>query len=388
MAAPQEPMGQQMPMEPVEAPPTAAPAAAEALDAHAKSPGPEIGGHVEAAYHLNLSRPETEDPVVLRSYDFFGGNTFMLHAAHLAIKHSFTDQVSAVIELGGGSDAATNNYTLNAPGNLNSVFDLQEAYATWATPVGLSITAGKFVTYEGIEVIEGPMNPTITRGFLFGLAEPFWHIGAKAHYAIEEIADIGVGVVNGWDQWVDNNDSKTFIFRIGVTPVEEFWAGLSGTVGAERPESNDDVRLSLDLTGGVKAGDMLTINFQANYGQEAGAVTLASGEADDASWFGFGLQPVLTLDEFSLGARFEYFMDNGGSRTATGITEASGDPADLSVWNLTLTPGYTVDEALQIRAEYRLDSASEDIFAEDFSTAEPDAESMQHTIAVAVAYMF
>ena len=48
-------------------------------------------------------------------------------------------------------------------------------------PGDLTLTGGKFVTYEGIEVIEGPVNPTLTRGFLFGLAEAIGHVGFKVH---------------------------------------------------------------------------------------------------------------------------------------------------------------------------------------------------------------
>jgi hypothetical protein len=305
------------------------------------------------------------------------------------LKHSFTDQVSAIIEFDGGMDATINNgtYFIDPAIPTISIFDVQEAYATWATPVGLTFTAGKFVTYEGIEVVEGPINPTITRGFLFGLAEPIYHVGAKLHYAIGEVADLGVGVANGWDTMIDNNDAKTFIFRVGITPVDEFWAGISGTYGAERTDSNDDRRLSLDLTGGVQAGDMVTINFQANYGSEPDAVTIVDDtgaviSTDDGSWFGFGLQPVLTVDAFSLGLRFEYFADNNGGRTGNLGT-------DTNVWNLTLTPGYTIDEALQLRAEYRFDSANERIFGtDDPATADNEVEDSQHTIALAVAYMF
>jgi hypothetical protein len=341
-----------------------------------EAPAPRVSGHLEAAYHLNLSQPEAEDPVLLRSYDEFGGNSFLLHAAHLALEHSFSDQVSAVIEIDGGTDAVVN-------GGLGW-FDVQEAYATWALPFGLSFTGGKFVTYMGIEVIEGPVNPTITRGFLYGLAEPFTHVGAKAHYAIGELADVGVGVVNGWDQMIDNNDAKTFIWRVGVTPVDEFWAGLSGSYGAERDDSNNDRRFTIDLTGGVQPLEMLTINFQALYGSEpdipidSGDPAVPSPGDIDGSWWGVGLQPVLTVDAFSAGLRFEYFADDGGSRTGT-FSQDPNNPTDVSVWNLTVTPGYTVDEALQLRAEYRLDKASENIFY---------GESTQHTVAAAVAYMF
>jgi hypothetical protein len=92
----------------------------------------------------------------------------------------------------------------------------------------------------------------------------------------------------------------------------------------------------------------------------------------DGSWFGAGLQPVFKLDGFSAGLRFEYFSDNEGTRTGAPGT-------DLSVWNATVTPGYTVDDALMFRAEYRFDQASEDIFA---------GENNQHTVAGAVSYLF
>lgn len=351
-----------------EAPATAAaPAPAEAAaEEPKKKPLPEISGHIESAYHLSLSHPEAEDPVALRSYDAIGGNSFLLHSAHLVVKHAMTDKVSATIELDGGTDANLGN------GGVG-LFDVQEAYATYTSPFGLYFTAGKFVTYEGIEVIEGPANPTITRGYLFGLAEAFTHIGAKLHYKAGDVADIGVGVVNGWDLYVDNNDAKTGIFRVGLTPVKQFWIAFSGSYGAERADSNNDRRLSLDATGAVVPSDMITFNFQANYGQEPNVPLAAPAVGTvDGSWMGFGLQPVLKVDAFSFGARFEYFADKEGTRTGAPGT-------DVKVWNVTATPGYTIDEALQLRAEYRLDGANEEIF---------NGEDKQHTVAAAVSYLF
>jgi len=344
----------------------AAPTAAAAPEEEKKAPALEVSGYVEAAYHLNLSHPEAEDPVALRSYDAVGGNSFLLHAAHLALKHSMSKEVSAVIELDGGTDAVVNN------GGLG-LFDVQEAYASYTSPFGLSFTAGKFATYEGIEVIEGPMNPTVTRGFLYGLAEPFTHIGAKVHYKLGDVADIGVGVVNGWDLYVDNNDAKTGIFRLGLTPVEQFWIAFSGSYGAERADSNTDRRLSLDATGAIVPSDAISFNFQANYGQEPNVPLAAPGVGTvDGSWLGVGVQPVLKVEGFSLGARFEYFADTKGTRTGAPGT-------DVKVWNATVTPGYTIDDALQLRAEYRFDKADQDIF---------NNKDKQHTVAAAVSYLF
>src|SRR5258708_16699814 len=115
--------------------------------------------------------------------------------------------------------------------------DLVTGVQTCALPIsfigGFTFTAGKFATYEGIEVIEGPADPTITRGFLFWLAEPVTHVGAKLHYTTGPV-DVGVGLVNGWDtnntlfETGDNNNQKTLIWRAAVTPSPMFFAAFSG----------------------------------------------------------------------------------------------------------------------------------------------------------------
>ncbi len=120
----------------------------------------------------------------------------------------------------------------------------------------MTFTAGKFATYEGIEVIDGWLNPTITRGFLYYLAEPVTHVGAKLHYPTP-MFDIGAGVVNGWDTnngifyTGDNNPMKTVLWRAAVTPSPIFWAAFSGAYGVEKAGADSDPRLSLDLTGAV-----------------------------------------------------------------------------------------------------------------------------------------
>jgi hypothetical protein len=244
------------------------------------------------------------------------------------------------------------------------------------------LTAGKFTTYEGIEVIGGPSNPTITRGFLYFLAEPVTHVGAKLHYATGPV-DIGVGLVNGWDTngivyTGDNNDMKTGIFRIGVTPVPQFFAAVSGTYGVEQAGAVSNPRLSMDLTGGIVPSDMITINFQANFGNEKAAPGPANAmgmpTVADGSWYGFGLQPLLKVGAASVGARFEYFKDTKGTRTLV-----ANDPSYI---NFTITPGYTIDGALTLRGEFRYDSASESVLGVNHD------KKNQSTIAIGAHYVF
>lgn len=300
-----------------------------------------------------------------RAYD--PANGFVLHLAHIALKHQLNENVFGFIAFNAGADSAYNH---DPSGTQKTLFDVPEAYVA-ATGSGFTFTAGKFTTYEGIEVYQGPANPTITRGFLYWLAEPVTHVGAKLHYATGPV-DVGIGIVNGWDTnngvfaTGDNNNQKTFIFRAAVTPSPMFFAALSGTYGVEKPNQDTDPRYSLDLTGAAVATPNLTINYQVNLGGEKHSDYVDPTKS--ASWVGFGIQPVVKVDAASLGLRFEYFSDNGLSRSGLAGTinpknAATGALANgidkVGLWNLTLTPGYTIAGALLARAEFRVDGASQ-----------------------------
>jgi hypothetical protein len=378
---------------PVAAPPPAPPATEPAPPA-AEPPPPAatIAGYVDTAFHMDLNHNSVYAPSAYRAYD--AANGFMLHAAHLAVSHSFSPESSAFISLDFGSDAIINtaNYGVFASpaagatgGTAGIPVDVREGYLKW-TPGDFTLQAGKFVTLNGIEVVDGPLNPTITRGFLYWLAEPVGHTGAKFNYALGGgVAHIGAGVVNGWDRLLDNNNQKTVLFNADVIPSTDFHAQISGSWGAE--QSNDDThhRTTIDLTGAGILG-ALTLNFQALVGFESFPTgsTINNGTKD--TWFGFGLQPVYTMDAFTLGARIEYFNDNHGSR----LNGPVGVPDKASLLNFTITPGYMVAKNLTLRAEFRIDAA---LAAKDFATGADNknifnGKSTQPTIAIGGTYTF
>jgi hypothetical protein len=346
----------------VEAPP-AAPAAIP----------PTITGYVEAGYSLNFSDMNPSHAVPMRVYDP-GGNSFALHAAHLAISHKFTDAISAVIEIDAGRDAAATSGLQVYPWGRQSqfAFDIQEAYANYASGMW-TLTAGKFVTYEGIEVIEGPLNPTITRGFLFGYAEPFTHTGVKLHFQPVDEFNIGVGVVNGWDLISDNNATKTVIARAAWTPSTKFFAALSGSIGGEQADTNAHPRSSLDLTGAITPSEHFQLWYQGNFGAEK--IPVMGTGLVKATWWGVGLQPVVTEGAFSLGGRLEYFADPKGVRTGLGT---SG-----KFFNVTVTPGIKLADAFKLRAEFRADIAADKVLGKP-----QDPKKTQFTGALSAEYSF
>ncbi len=340
------------PAEPAAPPATAAPAETvteeapetPAVDGKAALPAPKISGFVDATYNYN-----TRDPMSGTSaYHIYDAqhDTVLLNAAHLALTGTGAeDAIAYAIELDIGSDAAVNSG--------DDDVDLQEAYVAYTSKMGLGLKAGKFVTFSGIEVIESIANPTISRGFLYGLAEPFTHAGVLLTYKITPELDAAIGVVNGWDVVKDNNDGKTLAAKVGYTTAR-YLAVLSGYAGPEQPADGeldpDNVRTMGDLTGMVKLGPV-DLWAQVNAGAEEGASTVMEGE--DARWVGAGLQPVWhVLERLALGARAEVFSDRQGARTGTPQT----------LYNLSLAPAFTIVSGFVVRGELRLDRSNKRVY--------------------------
>ena len=184
--------------------------------------GPQVSGFVDATYNRTLNASTARENVH-HSFDQ-QSNTFLLNAVHLALSGGEGEAVSYTVEIDAGTDAAAAGSAGLGPGDD---FDLQEAYVTYALGSSkLTVTAGKFVTFEGIELIESIDNPTITRGFLFGLAEPFTHTGMTASYQLSPRVQLVLGAVNGWDLWVDNNDAPTGVAKVGLDIGEPLRLGL------------------------------------------------------------------------------------------------------------------------------------------------------------------
>lgn len=324
------------------------------MSAVVASAAPTLSGSVEAGYNYNLSIPTDSMKNSLHSYDA-ASKTFTLNNAHIVLSGS--DSASGLgydVETDFGSDAKANKVLDPSLGG-SDVIDLQEAYLTWAFGPGKTwgLKAGKYATYQGIEVVEGGANPTVTRGLLFGLAEPVTHTGLEVSDAFGKV-DVHVGLINGWDLLNDNNNMPSIVGKVGVNLGDPLALTISTIIGPEVAGNTDDSRMSFDVTGITKVIPKVDLWFQGNYGMEAKASKVKAG--DDASWMGFGLQPLVHLNDwFGLGLRYEFFSDADGARTGSGIK-------DLTVQDVSLAPTIWLTKATMVRGEFRMDFASKDIF--------------------------
>ena len=65
------------------------------------------------------------------------------------------------------------------------------------------------------EVLDAPYNPHVTHSELFFGAIPLFHTGILASGNIGEDIEWAAGLVNGWNNSIDFNQSKGVLARLG-----------------------------------------------------------------------------------------------------------------------------------------------------------------------------
>ncbi len=321
---------------------------------------PKITGFIDTTYNYNFNNPASQTTKLgtpgtttagsnLSSY-LTKANDITFNTAHVALNGSLKDGIGYTIEFDAGSDANVNTPTSGS--GAADDFDLQEAYLT--SPLfgtGVNLKVGKFVTLEGIEVIESPLDPTISRGHFFGMAEPFTHVGFLMSRPLPiKGLEFRAGLVNGWDVLTDNNNRKTVLGGFGINYGNLATGALSIYHGPEQAGNDKNDRTSVDLTIFTKPFPKLTIGLQGNWGREQRVV---AGKNND-SWKGVGIQPIYQFtDKISLAGRVEYMENKLGSRFGNGGGEAA---------NFTITPGYKLNDSVTTRVEYRHDVANNSFF--------------------------
>lgn len=351
--------------------------------------GPAISGFIDTTYNYNFNKPYNGTNY-LRSFDT-KANSFLMNAAQLQLTGTLGD-AGYVVKFLAGTDASV---ITSAGAGAADDFDLEEAYLTYKCPLtGITLKGGKFATPMGIEVIESKDDPTISRGYLFGLAEAYTHTGVIVGHALGSKADIGLGVVNGWDNTVDNNTGKTLLGKLGLNLGDPLSVTVSALYGPEQTEDtsttsatvingvptsvNGNTRSSVDVVLVSKIIPKVTLNVQGNMGSEKGPVVLSHGfgtRPGGDTWGGAGLQPVVSItDKFSIGSRLEYFYDKWGSRIPAGSAVAAVD--HLALTNFSIAPAYKITDNFTTRLEYRYDTANKKVFVNDSGTPKDSSSTV------------
>lgn len=309
-----------------------------------------MNGFASVSYSYNANAPDSRQNQ-LRVFDT-DDNSVRLDVMELSLQKPATNPGDAGfcfhLAVGSSVPRVTRSSGLNI-GDL----DAHQLYLRYIAKVGqgLTIDLGKFATPLGYEVIEGfdGYNDNATRSLLFGYAIPFTHTGVRVAYPFSGAVTAAVMIVNGWDNAIDNNRSKSVGGQLALTPAAGLSIYTNYLYGPEQSDNNSDNRSVLDVIGIYAVSPLLTLGINGDYGteQQAGA------DGGTAKWIGVaGYLRMNLSDEFSVTLRGEHFEDRDGVRTG----------AARKLREVTLTPEFRVADGFIVRSDLRYDISSDDVF--------------------------
>ena len=342
----------------------------------------KVNGFVSTAYNHNLNDPDSRK-VNYRPFNE-NANSFNLDVAELVFQKDATEESN----IGFRTDIMY-GYTVPKairstwPGVTQSAdddFDIQQAYVRYVAPIGngLTLDMGKFITEMGAEVIEGydAWNYNYSRSLLFYYSIPFTHTGLRATYKFNDMATVMGQVLNGWDNVVDNNKSKSYCAHLMLSPMANTMLNLKYMSGPEQTNNDSNIRSIANANLTVTLLESLTLNFDYINGSEQNDPNNVVTANGDSKWSGLaGVIRYAASDRYAINIRGETFKDDDGART--GVKQ--------DMWEVTVTPEFTVKKNLVIRPEYRHDVSDQKVFDKGANAA---SEKTQDTVAINVFFYF
>jgi hypothetical protein len=314
------------------------------------SHGINFSGLIDGYYNYNANHPlQSDNGNQLRNFDF-NSNAFSLSMAKLTVAHD-PSPVGFRVDLGFGKAFAT----ILAP-EPNFKY-LEQAYVSYkpANAHGFQGDVGEFVTSAGAEVIEANSNWNYSRSLLFALAIPYYHVGLRASMPLSSTFTAGFQLVNGWNNFTDNNSGKT-VGLTGSWTKPKFALSTTYYVGPENDHTNKGYRNLLDGTLLLTPTTKLSAYINYDYGQNRNAIKTASNiyQASTLShWQGVALDlRYQATNKIAFSPRWERYSDPNGF--TTGLAQNLNE--------FTLTGEYKLHEGVLSRIEYRRDRSDHDFF--------------------------
>ncbi|MDT8317550.1 MAG: outer membrane beta-barrel protein [bacterium] len=278
----------------------------------------------------------------------YGDSSFGLDQVEIDIEKKIDDRLSVRADINYLTAMKSySSYVVDE--DIQSFDDLVEQGYITCNVKGLDLTFGKFNAPIGFELLDPVYMYQYSHALVFDYGLPTNLTGAMGSYAFNDMADISLYVVNGWDNNYDNNNSRTVGGRLGLAPLKGLNIGLS-TISGKEGTGDDKLTVSdIDLT--FTAVDKLTIGAEYNSGRDEGAAA-AGG---DAEWSGFMVMAnYAATDDLSLTLRYDSFDDEDGTRFDSGVIEKRTA--------YTVAALYSLGEGAGFLLEYRTDKSDEKVF--------------------------
>jgi hypothetical protein len=258
-----------------------------------------------------------------------------------------------------------------------------QAYGTYVVPIGngLTVDVGKFGSSIGIEGNYTKDQMNYSRSYWFDYL-PFYHMGVRAAYKVNDKLTLNYWVVNGTNQAEATNGYKDELFGFTATPNKNITWNVNYYLGQEHPD-----RVEVSSSGPIPVQPGLTfqaitpapngklhifdsyVNWQAKpkltFALEGDYVIerewqntdTALGQSSSPSHVigGAGYVKYQFSPKFAVAGRAEYLSDRGG--LFSGITQALKET--------TVSFDYKLSDGFLMRYEWRRDFSNQPSFFTD-----------------------
>ena len=345
--------------------------------------GTTIDFAIDGYYGYNFNHPIGRVNA-LRAYDVLSNNISLNQADVIferAPDHETGRRYGARLDLqfGQATDTLQGN-PINEP-RPQIYRNIFQAYGTYIIPAGNGITVdvGKWSSSIGIEGNYTKDQINYSRAFWFDFL-PFYHMGVRATYKVNDKLAINYWLVNGTNQAEATNGFKDELFGFVLTPNKNIAWTANYYLGQEQPDravvapnSPIPVQPGLSFAPITPAPDgrthifdsyvswqrtpKFTLVLEGDYVIQRQWEFAAPGHSAKPSevWGGAAYARYQLTPKFAIGTRAEYLDDRGG--LFSGITQALKEN--------TFTLEYKLGEGFLTRAEYRRDFSNQPSFFTD-----------------------
>jgi len=308
------------------------------VDSVPPNPATTFSGSLDLYYRYNFANP----PGTFNNYTSFTNsqNSFELGMATIRADHSWA-KAGVTVELGFGKRAQDFSYNDGVTSTTNPYFSLSnvvQAFVYYNISDKIKLTAGKWGTHIGYEVVDAASNRNYSMSYMFTYG-PFFNTGLKADVAIAGKTAFMVGISNSTDHSTQPTGAyQSFIAQLSTATPDSKWKFYLNYQGGKVAVGTTMNQFDFVLTGTVT--DKFGVGFNATE-QTISAAT-------SATWWGTAV--YLNVDPspvFGLTLRGEYF-DN---------KKAVLSIPDAGFMEFTLTGQIHLGK-LTVMPELRLDNSS------------------------------
>jgi Putative beta-barrel porin-2, OmpL-like. bbp2 len=352
---------------------TASAPAAQSLPLPAQLPGgATLNYYLDGYYGYDFNHPIGRVQY-LRAYDVLS-NAFSLNQAGIvlamdpSVEEGRRYGVRLDLQFGQATETLQGNPANEPrPEIYRNIF---QAYGTYVFPVGKGLTVdfGKWGSSIGIEGNYTKDQMNYTRSFWFNYL-PFYHMGVRANYKINDKLSANYWIVNGTEQSEPTNSFKDELFGFNAQPVKNVSWTVNYYLGQDNPDVTQvqgcgtPVQPGLCLAPITPAPDgklhifdtyatwnvtpKVTLAMEGDY--EVSRMWAQAGPGMSSApkhvIGGAGYARYQWTPRMALAGRSEYFSDRGGlfSGTTQALKEFTG------------TYEFKVADGLLSRLEYRRD---------------------------------